>query len=207
MIKRKYVIIGIIAFVLLMITLIVFLLIPKSYIRLSSAPQKVSITIDGGSAKNTENGSTITVSPGKHIIVISQNEFDSYSEEVNINNGQTYELIVVLNPLTDAAKELLMDSKSRTVVEQLSGKIFNQQTTDMVTNYPILNILPIRARQYLINACPSQKYPDDITKVALCIESNQTGLESYVLKDIESRGYNPADYEIIWPKIPIFQGE
>lgn len=182
------------------IAIVVYSLIPKTYIKLATAPQSVKISIDNSETRSVKNGDSIRIEPGRHTITVSQNEFRSYTKEIDTKNGQTTEFVVALTPLTNAAKKLLEDSKSQIVVQRFYGEIYIQQTNKITKNYPILSILPIQARLYIVSACMSQKYPDNPTKIALCVDYKQQDfdIKPYVLEDIQSRGYNPVDYEIIW---------
>ncbi|HZJ34712.1 MAG TPA: PEGA domain-containing protein [Candidatus Angelobacter sp.] len=197
--KRNIVTISIIVWVFISIIAIgIYFLVPKTYIKFVTAPQIISVSIDGGNAQSITNGANIGVSSGKHLISISQNDFNPYVKEIDLKGGQTTEFIVALTPLTDAASELLKDDKSQVVLKSFYGKIYTQPTDSLIKNYPILSILPIRARLYTIYACESKKYSNDPTKIALCVDKVQSDLNPYVLKDIQSRGYEPTDYEIIW---------
>jgi hypothetical protein len=199
---RKLIISSILMFVILIIIVIVYQIIPKSYLRFETAPQNVTVLIDNKNSRSIKNGDTIIIKPGKHTISVSKTGFGPYIKEITLNNQQTSDFLVALTPQTDDAKKQLDNSSSRDVIQKFYGKIYINQTDEMNKNYPILKVLPISARLYTISACPSKKYPDDQTKIALCVDSNQTGLEQYVFKDILSRGYNPDDYEFIWTVTP-----
>lgn len=196
--KRNIIIIGIMSVLLIIIVAIIYFIIPRSYIKFETAPQQVIVLIDNKDKYYINNQDIISVNPGNHTVSVSQNEFSPYIKEISIKDKQTNDFLVALTPLTDAAKNKLTDINSVAIVQRFYGKFYIQQTDKMTEDYPILNILPIKARLYIISACQSKKYPNDLTKIALCVDTNQSGLESYVSKDIQSRGYNPSDYEIIW---------
>lgn len=195
---RKAIIVVSVVFLIGIISLIVYFLIPKSYITFSTAPNDVTISIDGGGKKSISNGNTVTVSPGTHTVTVSRTQFDSYKKEITLKKGQTSEFLVALNPQTDAARALLRNDASQAVMQRFYGKTFSQQTKAITDNYPLVAALPIQARLYTIYACKSEKYPTDASKIAICVDLYTAGLEPYVLKDITSRGYNPSDYEILW---------
>lgn len=203
---RKIILLSCIAAVLLIAGLVAYSLVPKAYITFTTAPGQVSVSIDHGSKKTITNGDKVKVSPGKHTIVVSRDEFDPYEKEITLKNGQTEEFLVALSPLTDAARALLKDTASQAIIQRFYGKTFSKQTSDITKNYPLVAALPIQARLYTVYACPSQKYPADASKIAICVDLYHDSLEPYVLKDIQSRGYNPADYEIIW-RIKYASGE
>jgi len=134
---------------------------------------------------------------GDYKITLSASGFSSYSTDITLVNNQTTELLAALTPQTDAAKQLLLNDRSQAVLQRYNGQQAAANNDIILKKFPIVSILPIQARLYSIAACPSQKYPSDSTKIALCVTESEDGLDPYVLKDISSRGYNPSDYEII----------
>lgn len=195
--KTILIIIGLIAIALITF-LVIYSITPRSTIALLLAPEEGFIAIDGGSKQPVENKQNLNVTPGKHTVEFSHSEFDSFSKEITIANKQTLEVIIILNPLTDAARQLLLTPGADEVIQRFTGEKMIKETDQLNKDYPILSILPIEARLYVVNACNSIKYPNNATKVALCADVYQEGLEPFVFKDITSRGYNPADYEIIF---------
>jgi hypothetical protein len=195
--QKRAIVVIITAVVVIIVSAVIYNLIPRSHLTLYLAPEEGTLSIDS-KIQSVKNGQVITLSPGKHTVVFSHNEFDSLSQDITTTNGQTLDFIAVLNPLTDAARALLQSAGAQAVIERFTSKVQVSQTNNLLKNYPILSILPINARLYTINSCQSQKYPDDSTKLALCVDEYHDGLGPYVLKDITSRGYNPADYEIIY---------
>jgi len=195
--KRNVVVIGVVL-LLAYVGLMVYFLIPKSYLLFKTAPEQVVIQIDGKDKKTITNGDTVTITPGKHDITISRDEFYPYSKNVYLKNGESIEYVVALIPLTDNAKKLLNNSASQSVMERFSSIKMDQNVNTITKNYPIIKILPIVNRLYLIYSCPSKKYPSDPTKIALCIEVPENGWETTIKNDIKAMGYNLDDYELIW---------
>ena len=177
---------------------VIYSIVPRASLSLALAPETGSLSIDGGSPQSVNNKQTITVAPGKHKVTFSRDEFKSYSTDVTVANKQTQEVIIALDPLTDAASKLLLTADAQEVIQRFVNLNMIKSTNQLNKDYPILNSLPIQARLYIINPCPSVKYPNDHTKIALCVDVAQPGLEPYVDQDISSRGFNPADYEIIF---------
>lgn len=195
--NKKIIISAVAVFVLIIGILIYSFAIPKAYIQLSVAPENVFMNING-SSKTLKNGDKLRLAPGDYKITLSASGFSSYSTDITLVNNQTTELLAALTPQTDAAKQLLLNDRSQAVLQRYNGQQAAANNSIVLKNYPIVSILPIQARLYSITACPSQKYPSDSTKIALCVAESEDGLDPYVLKDISSRGYNPSDYEIIW---------
>lgn len=180
------------------IALCVYFLIPKTYIIFSVAPGQVTISINGKPKQTVNNKDTVMVSPGHYSIVVTRDEFESYTGELDVKSGNTTEFLVALNPQTDAARALLQDDASQAIIQRFHGNALTNDTEKITTTYPIISVLPIDARLYTVYACQSVKYSNDNTKIAVCVDLYQDGLIPYVLKDIQSRGYNPSDYEIIY---------
>ena len=198
MISKRSVVIISIVLLLAYVGLMIYFLIPKSYLLFKTAPEQVVIQIDGQDGKTITNGDTVTIAPGKHDITVSRDEFYPYSKKVDLKNGESFEYVVALTPLTDNAKKLLNNSASQSVMERFSSIKMDQQTNIINRDYPIIKILPIVNRLYLIYSCPSKKYPNNSTKIALCIEVPEKGWESTIKKDVKAMDYNLDDYELIW---------
>jgi hypothetical protein len=132
---------------------------------------------------------------------VSRDEFDPVEKKITIKNGESVELVAALNPLTAAARALMKTTSSQLVGEKITGQETTDQQKKITSDYPIINSLPINARLYTVTVCQSEKFPTDITKVAVCVDLYRPGLEESVLQDITSRGYSPSDYEIIWHKV------
>jgi hypothetical protein len=181
----------------------VYLLIPTTFIKFETAPHQVVVVIDNKNKRTINNGDSVTVSPGKHSVTVTQDGFSVYKINIDVNKHQTYSLLVALTALTNSAKNKLHNAESEAIVERFFDAMMAQQTKTLNNKYPILRVLPIYARLYAILACPSVRYPNDPTKIALCVGESADYLQPYVLKDIRSRGFNPDDYEIIWSVDPL----
>lgn len=175
-----------------------YFIFPKSYITASIAPDGATVSIDGGKRRTVKTGSTLLVVAGKHTYVISKTDFAPQTVTLESGNNQTKELLVALVPQTDDATTQLETAASQAILQRVNGPKMDATIDTINQNYPIVKDLPIYARLYSITSCPSQKYPGDSSKIALCVDVSQDGLEPYVRKDIASRGYNPDDYEIIY---------
>jgi hypothetical protein len=186
---------------LLFIGLVVSLIsisIPKTTILYSVAPGTVTVSIDNKPGISVKTGETASITPGTHSFTVSRDQFDSYTTKLTVASGSSAELLVALTAKTDAAQALLGDDISQAIVQRFFGNTMKTQTDDINSHYPIIKHLPITSRLYTINACPSQKYPNDTTKIALCVTETDSSLDTYALQAITDLGYNPADYEIIF---------
>jgi len=200
---KKIIIIATVLITLIFIGLIIYSLIPKSHIKFVVAPNEVTVLIDDKSYA-IKNNDVIKTSPGEHTITISKNEFETFSEDISIAKNEEKKMVIVLIPLTESAKALLKDPLVQGAIESSSANNSSDELSTKVLYNPILDILPIEGKLYTITSCKSMKYPDDITKIALCIEYKKqtdisdSNLRSSILEAIRSKSYNPDDYEIIW---------
>jgi hypothetical protein len=184
----------------LLIYTVIYLITPRSTIVLRVAPTEVYLSIDDNPVRLVKNLQTINLAPGSHSLTFSRDEFDSKTIEVITENGESRDIISALNPLTDAARDLLLNDESDAVIQLQTGESIIEDGQKLREKYPILKDLPITARLYVVNVCKSVKYPDDETKIALCADVYHDGLKPYIEKDISNLGYNPKDYEIIYIK-------
>ncbi|HEY8886526.1 MAG TPA: PEGA domain-containing protein [Candidatus Microsaccharimonas sp.] len=196
--KQKLLIIAIIA--VLTILGLVFLFIPKTQLTLAIAPSQANIQIDNGSTQRVSNGGKLSISPGSHTIIVSEDEFTRYQTTISIKKGETQELLVALVPNTDAARERLNNPTSQDIVQRFNGKTLSTQTDQLDKDYPILKDLPIEARLYRVYPCNSILHPGDATKIAVCVDSDidVATIKPYVEQDLATRGYKVSDYEMIY---------
>lgn len=199
--RKTIITLGVIVAIMGIVASLIYIATPKSFITFASAPKVINVKIDNNKQRTVTNGEKIRVSPGSHMVAVSQTDFTPYTKEISTKNNETQEFLVALSPQTDAARKLIEDDVSQAIIQRFYGKNYTKQTDEITKNYPILSVLPIEARLYTIAACKSERFPEDGTKIALCVGLYQADLEPYVLKDISSRGYNPGDYEIIWNQI------
>lgn len=184
------------AFVALVIGIIIYSLQPRAYLLLSFAPDNATLVING-KEQPVKTGQEVTVTPGTISLEIKRDGFDSYNEKVSIKNGEREEILVSLNPLNDAARELLKSDASLRILQRIGGKRVVEGAEKTVEAYPLLSALPIKDKFYIITACASRAFPEDKTKVAICIGLYDLSARQAALDDIESRGYKLPDYEII----------
>ena len=206
---RKQIVLVIIISAALIAALITYALWPKTTIKLEIAPLTAQLQIDGEKTKQVDNGDNVSVKPGEHKFILSQDGFTSYSKTITVEKGKETEVLIALKAETDAAQQLLSSDEAQAIVQRFNGNVIKKETNDLTTNYPILKVLPITARLYSIQPCDSLKYPNDKTKIAICIDSNtETALiKPYVEKDVQSHGYDLKDYEEVYYTMDLSQGD
>lgn len=194
--RRSIVIIITTTFVVL-VGLLIYWLIPKTQLLFSVAPHEVTVTIDG-QEKLVTNGLKMRVNPGKYKVTISHDQFESYSLSVAAKKGNTTEVLVALTPKNDAARALLGNQESQNILQRFTDVQAQDYKKQMSKAYPIIDILPIQQRLYYIYPCPSQKYPNDNNKLAVCVDITTDEIKPYVENYVKSKGYDLNDYEVIW---------
>lgn len=195
--QRNRILLIVSVFVAVIIGIIIYALIPRATILFNVAPDEFTVKING-SAHKIKTGESITVAPGDLSIEVSRDEFDTYTEKISLKNGEQHEVLYALNPLTDAARQLLTSEKSRLVIERIGGKKVQEGAKKLDDTYPLIKELPIKYRYYTITTCDSEKYPDDPDKIAICVELYDLEAKQTAIEDIESRGYKLSDYEVIF---------
>lgn len=202
--KRKQIIIIII--VLLIVVILIYLLIPKSYLKFTTSPQQADIIIDNSPKGSIKNGEIKIINPGHHKITISRDEFSTYTKDIDININETKEILVILDAYTNNAKNILNTPEDQRIREANYRKETEEGAKLIEKEYPILKILPYYSHSYNIKSCDSKKYPNNKSKIAICIKVIDPNTKKFALKFITDKGYIPNDYEIIWNE-DYFQGQ
>ncbi|MFZ3009494.1 MAG: hypothetical protein WA030_00540 [Candidatus Microsaccharimonas sp.] len=184
------------AFIAIVIIVIINAVTPRATIVFSLAPSEATVSING-KKQEVKNQQSVTVSPGELTIVTSRSEFADDTQKITIKNGETYNIIVILSAQTDTARKLLETPESQLIIQQRTGREIKKASEDATSKYPILAVLPINDKYYTILPCSSEKYPDDTSKIAVCIKLYDPEAGQSALDEITSRGFKLEDYEII----------
>jgi hypothetical protein len=201
--QKLIIIISSIVFGLLVLAGIIYALIPKAFINFTTAPQQVYVQIGSATKRQVSNGASVLVNPGKYNIKVTQTGFTDYQKDITVNNGQTVSFLVALKPQTDEAKAQVDDYASQSIIDRFYQGVYDENNAKFQNivdkDYPIVNDIPIYGGSYTITSCASKKYPNDNTKIALCVEVPNEDGKSVVINEIKtSFGYNLNDYEVIW---------
>lgn len=195
--KKTLRIIGIVIGVVI-VGVVALMLIPRSTILLSVAPDEFTISIDGKKGELKKTGDSLSLSPGTHSVSISRDEFKTYETSITVKNKENFEVLIALEPLTDAARELLNSEKSQAIIQRITGKRMTSDIEKVRTDYPIISKLPIEDKYFTISSCPSVKYPNDATKVAICVYLFDPEAKESADDELQSLGFNLDDYEILY---------
>ena len=195
--RRKFIIMALSAIGLVIGIAVTYALMPRSTLLLSIAPEEFTVSVYGKDHQK-KTGDTINVSPGDVIVKISHEGFQTLTKKITVKNGETFEILEALVPLTDEAKKLIATEKSQAIIQRIQGVKTTEKVDDMLKTYPIIGVLPIKDKYYTIEPCPSRKYPKDVSKIAICVNLYNIEAKPSSIKDVESRGFNLDDYETIF---------
>ncbi len=179
---------------LLVIGLIVYALIPRASLLMSIAPEDFTVTVNGHS-QQVKTGDSITVTPGDISLSVSRDGFDTYTQKLTIKNGEKVEILQVLNPKTDEAKALLNTDKSQAIIQRVTNVKMKEATDKLSKDYPILSILPLSEKYFTVTTCPSQKYPKDSTKIAICVNLFNLEAKQQAIDTVSQKGFDLNNYE------------
>lgn len=178
------------------VILVIYLLIPRATIVLSVAPESFSVSVNEEEAKLYEMGDRLEVTPGTHRLTISRDGFEDYTTSVTIKNRDTFEVLYALTPQTDAARELLETERSQEIIQRITNQRMESELVEISKNYPIVEILPIRDKFFTVSTCTSEEFPDDTTKIAICVDLYEPQARASVSEVINARGHSLEDYEV-----------
>lgn len=196
----------VIAFSAVIIWSIIQVVTPRATLLMSVAPNKVTVEING-KTKQVESGDKISVAPGDISISISRSDFETYTENINVENGKEFEVLVALNPLTDDARRLLNTENSQTIIQRIANKKMEQGADELVAKYPIVSALPIKDKFFTITICNSHKEPNDASKIAICVYLYNSEAKKSAINTVTLKGYNLNDYEHYFVDSEYNQGE
>lgn len=198
---NKYIKIAIGIFIGIVIAGIAYFIFPKSYITMSVAPSKVTLVIDKGNSHTITTGKVSFVIAGTHTYTFSREGFATQTITLNSGNNESKEILLALTPQTNAARNILENDTdaSHAVQEKVASIREAEQADAIAKNYPIIAILPYSSHSFEITTCASAKYPNDPSKIALCVYANDPSTIGALVEDtIREKGYNPSSYEIIY---------
>lgn len=88
---------------------------------------------------------------------------------------------------------------TQTQKEEAGGQQFDQDQQRIINDYPLMSKLPFALRYASISYGASAKYPNDKNKMAVIIRADTPAGRLQGLSYIRYVGYDPTDYEIIFP--------
>lgn len=185
-----------------LITLVVIgLLGYGAYIAISrTGKEAVQVYLTPGDATLTANGEhldngTVYLVPGTYEVKASKDGFESFSQKIVIDNPNTKEIDIALQPVSEEAKKWAAENqKLYLAYEGRAGKRANQEGEEFSKKNPVASRLPIDTFLYSIGyrADTSDPSGDSI----IIVISAPEGYRWAALERFRDLGYDPTDYTI-----------
>lgn len=163
--KNKLAIVGIF-FALIIVVLLAFTAFkPEPNLILQIAPTKAKIVINGKEIK----GDKVNLAPGGYKLAASFEGFRTETQNFTIKEGETTELIVLLNPNSEIGKQYLRDNPDEQFKrESLGGIISKKLSSELTEKNPILESLPFVDRLFRVDYGASEDTSDP-TAIAIYV--------------------------------------
>lgn len=199
--NKKIVFIICAVFLFIIIVFLFSILNPKLNVRLQTAPFDMMLKIDSLEDISIKNNQLIRLSTGEHSLLFHKDGFEDQIKKINISNENTIvDILVILNPISDRAKKLMDDNQEAfaPLYELNAHNSIEEYKKQIVAKYPIFNDLPIKTRTYVIDSCDSTIDTTSVSKLFLCVKTNNKEIDNSVIKQhLINLGYEPSSYEII----------
>lgn len=210
--RKRNIIIGTLVILLLVIIGIIAIYINSlrysSTIDILVAPSFATVEVND---KVIKNNSKIKFEPGNYTIKISANDFISQELSIELKENELFDLYTYLTPTNGSMDWYINHPEEGMLVTTIGSKKAQQAADEYYKKYPIATVLPIVVvesnpewREYRIDGGQfdnCQKTPD----FCIVITDSTGNNRDRAIKNIQDKGYNPNDYEIIYKYEPIEQ--
>lgn len=170
---------------------------PSSSIKTEVTPVSSVITIDGHKVRTGK----VVVQPGTHTVSASRNGFGAKSRSVNVKLNETVYVGIVLQPNSpDTSDWYNQHPSDQQLVDGIGSHQADYQNKAAIKAMPFFKQLPT---QYgdgygsLISVDPGSPVPPATLPAVYVTAPNPRDRQS-VITYIKSRGYNPADMDMIF---------
>lgn len=209
--QKRRILYIIIAVVIVLILMVTFALVHKSstgILQITVAPTDSTITVDGENYELDEDNE-IKLKTGQHEVIISHDGFDSQTRSVTISGNSTTSIAVALTSNSSTTSNWYTDNNNEETQKALEGQSsydFDQQTSNLLEEYPILKYIPYTkytnsgAVQWSIDAqwtSTGDIYRFEITAVS-CVDNTTRLLLQDANDYLTSNGINLSDYDIAY---------
>jgi len=200
--KKILIIILVAAFVMLSGIYVIIRIINQPIttgVNISAVPSDSEVYIDG---KRVGSGIN-TTKPGTHIIEVRHNNFETKTTQIKSIDNQIILVPIALSANTDAGKTWEKNNQNAYLALQgIGDKQYDNSANALEKAYPIVKKLPLdNSPLFRIDYGVSIKYPNDPTRTALYISSDNPTDKFSAIKNIYDLGFDPSDYEIIFKGI------
>lgn len=167
----------------------------------SAVPNDANVTINGNKVgANSKNA----VVPGKHTVSAKRNGFDDKTQEVEVKQGETKTVRLIMTPNGDEGYNWLRAHPDASMeYEGAVGQQFDQTSDKATAENPLIAYLPEVHPTWRVDYGKSVKNPNDPTALAIIITYGGSDIDKQNALDwIKSQGFKPEDYEIIYQTPP-----
>jgi hypothetical protein len=194
-----------IAALIVVAVLVVFLAVQQATQgTLSLVIEPADSTIMTSSGKHLKNGSN-TLSGGKYTIIVSRDHFVKKSFTVQVASGKTVTSKYALTVADAAGLQYYIDNPDQKLIaDGITGQKLSAQAEAAAIRYPIIQKLPEDGLTWRLDYGKSKLYPNDTTKVALYLTSQDETAKAAALQWMNSQGYPPNKYEIIYQDVATY---
>lgn len=156
------------------------------------APHDATVKLDGNELKE----GTHYVEPGKHQFVISRAAFNEKKFDIDIKAGETQGFDLYITPVDDSVGVAWAEQNPEEAmkIDGYGSAEYNRESERVFDNNKILSQLPIIDRGFRIDHGFSKQNRD----FALYIQSADEEGKAAALLTLESLGYDPKNFEIIY---------
>lgn len=167
----------------------------------SSAQLAIEVAPSGSSMKlngRGVRGGVSKVKPGKYKVTFSYKGFSTVSKDLELAKGDNrYVGVALVSDSPSTANWYQKHPADAKKSEAISSKSFDQSSTDLGINNPIIRHLPLGYNQQEF-AIDYKQADNDPTRIVLLITGKTPKSHQYALKQIREWGFDPTDYEIVF---------
>ncbi len=197
--KISIIVISVIVVLLLVVGFFVLNSSTSTGVNITIAPDDSRVFIDSKAAHIGINKTT----PGKHTVEVKRGNFYSSTVDFTSIKNEVVELPIGLTPSnTEGEKVKNKNSDKYLELDGLISKQVENESSKIANEYPIVTDLPKDISPiFRIDYGISKRFPDDPTKIAIYISSDNPADKIAAIKYIYIMGYDPSDYEIIFEEL------
>jgi len=161
-------------------------------VSLTYTPVSATATLDGSPI---QSGNT-KVKPGTHTITIKKDGFATQSSSIVATKDQTNTVNVVLVSNSPSTADWYLNNPAdQTINEAIGADTAAAAADQLQATFPVSSILPLTGPSYSVDYGAS---PDKNGQFAIFITYYTVAGKQDALNAIQSLGYNPSDYEVIY---------
>jgi hypothetical protein len=168
----------------------------KAKVDIVVGPSTASVTVDGKKV----SGNSVYVSKARHMFVATLDGFTTNKQVLNVESDTTVRLL--LNPVTEDAKQLLEDHPSLQLDrERIGSAEFAETSREITQKYPYLSKLPISGARFTVSYGTAQQTKNNNKNqaIAIYINASDPGERRNAIKNlVDTLNVDPSSIEIVF---------